>query len=124
VLADHRGGMFGDALADSSWADRRARVPWDIFADLMRRVLRPKATRRQRDAFWRGWRVVALDGTTFSVTNTPQVRGTLPKARTRRGRAAFAKLTTAVLLEVGLHNPLAVAIGRHGESEWALAHRL
>jgi hypothetical protein len=124
TLADHFGEMFGDALADSSWADRRARVPWDIFADLMRRVLRPKATRRQRDAFWRGWRVVALDGTTFSVTNTPQVRGTLPKARTRRGRAAFAKLTTAVLLEVGLHNPLAAAIGRHGESEWALAHRL
>jgi hypothetical protein len=46
------------------------------------------------------------------------------KARTRRGRAAFAKLTTAVLLEVGLHNPLAAAIGRDGESEWALAQRL
>ena len=28
------------------------------------------------------------------------------------------------LLEVGLHNPLAAAIGRHGESEWALAQRL
>ena len=43
---------------------------------------------------------------------------------TRRGRAAFAKMTTAVLLEVGLHNPLAAAIGRKGESEWALAQRL
>jgi hypothetical protein len=42
----------------------------------------------------------------------------------RRGRAAFAKITTAVLLELGLHNPLAAAIGRKGESEWALAQRL
>jgi hypothetical protein len=33
-------------------------------------------------------------------------------------------MTAAVLLEVGLHNPLAAAIGRHGESEWALAQRL
>src|SRR5438552_12538849 len=33
-------------------------------------------------------------------------------------------MTTAVLLEVGLHNPLAAAIGRKGESEWALAQRL
>src|SRR3989441_2986186 len=33
-------------------------------------------------------------------------------------------MTTAVLLEVGLHNPRAAAIGRHGESEWALAPRL
>lgn len=124
TLAEHSAELFADALADSSWADRRARLPWDIFADLMRRVLRPQAMRRHRDAFWRGWRLVALDGTTFSLTNTPQISATVEKARTRRGRAAFAKLTTAVLLEVGLHNPLAAAIGRQGESEWALAQRL
>jgi hypothetical protein len=124
TLAEHFADLFDDALADSSWADRRARVPWEIFAELMQRVLRPKATRRQPDAFWRGWRVLALDGTQFSLTNTPQVTRTVKKARTRRGRAAFAKMTTAVLLEVGLHNPLAAAIGRQGESEWALAQRL
>ena len=124
TLAEHFSSLFDDSLADSSWADRRARLPWDIFAELMRRVLRPKATRRQPDAFWRGWRLVALDGTQFSLTNTPQITATTTKARTRRGRAAFAKLTTAVLLELGLHNPLAAAIGRHGESEWALAQRL
>ena len=124
TLSDHFFELFGAPLADSSWADRRARLPWDIFAELMRRVLRPQATRRQQDAFWRGWRVVALDGTQFSLTNTPQITATTTKARTRRGRAAFAKIWTAVLLEVGLHNPLAAAIGRHGESEWALAQRL
>jgi hypothetical protein len=124
TLAEHAARLFDDTLVDSSWADRRARLPWEIFAELLRRMLRPRATRRQAAAFWRGWRVVALDGTQFSLTNTPQVVGATTKARTRRGRAAFAKLTTAVLLEVGLHNPLAAGIGRHGESEWALAHRL
>jgi hypothetical protein len=124
TLAEHFSWLFNDTLADSSWADRRARLPWDIFAELMRRVLRPRATRRQRDAFWRGWRLVALDGTQFSLTNTPQITATTVKARTRRGRAAFAKLSAAVLLELGLHNPLAAGIGRHGESEWALAQRL
>jgi hypothetical protein len=124
TLAEHAAQLFDDTLVDSSWADRRARLPWEIFAELLRRMLRPRATRRQADAFWRGWRVVALDGTQFSLTNTPQIAATTTKARTRRGRAAFAKLTTAVLLEVGLHNPLAAGIGRHGESEWALAQRL
>src|SRR4029077_4339445 len=39
-------------LADSSWSDRRLRLPWEIFAELMRRALRPRATARQhRDAF-------------------------------------------------------------------------
>jgi len=124
TLAEHFSHLFAASLADSSWADRRARLPWTIFAELLRRVLRPKATRRQRDAFWRGWRLVALDGTQFNLTNTPQITATRTKARTRRGRAAFATIWTAVLLEVGLHNPLAAAIGRDGESEWVLAQRL
>jgi len=125
TLADHLFQLFRTPLADSSWSDRRLRLPWEIFADLMRRALRPRATARQhRDAFWRGWRLVALDGTQFSLINTPQVTATFEKAATRRGRAAFAKMTTAVLLELGLHNPLAAAIGRRGESEWALAQRL
>jgi hypothetical protein len=125
TLAEHLFQLFRTPLADSSWSDRRRRLPWEIFAELMRRALRPRATPRQhREAFWRGWRLVALDGTQFSLINTPQVMATLEKARTRRGRAAFAKITTAVLLEVGLHNPLAAAVGRKGESEWALAQRL
>jgi hypothetical protein len=124
TLSEHFSQLFDEPLADSSWADRRARLPWEIFADLMQRVLRPQATRRQADAFWRGWRVIALDGTQFSLTNTPQILKTLPKARSRRGRAGFAKITTCVLLEIGVHNPLAAAIGRHGQSEWALAGNL
>jgi hypothetical protein len=125
TLAEHLFQLFRTPLANSSWSDRRLRLPWEIFAELMRRALRPRATARQhREAFWRGWRLVGLDGTQFSLINTPQVTATVEKARTRRGRAAFAKMTTAVLLEIGLHNPLAAAVGRRGESEWALAQRL
>jgi hypothetical protein len=100
TLAEHLFQLFREPLANSSWSDRRLRLPWEIVAELMRR---------------------ALDGTQFSLINTPQITDSFTKAVTRRGRAAFAKMTTAVLLEVGLHNPLAAAIGRKGESEWALA---
>ena len=124
TLAEHFFELFQEPLADSSWSDRRRRLPWDVFADLMRRALRPVATRRHREAFWRGWRLIALDGTQYSVTNTPQITATTTKAKSRRGRAAFAKLGVAVLLELGMHNPLAAAIARHGESELALARRL
>jgi hypothetical protein len=125
TLADHLFQLFREPLANSSWSDRRLRLPWEIFAELMRRALRPRATARQhREAFWRGWRLLAVDGTQFSLINTPQITATTTKARTRRGQAAFAKITTAVLLELGLHNPVAAAIGRNGESEWALAQRL
>ncbi len=80
TLAEHLFQLFREPLADSSWSDRRLRLPWEIFADLMRRALRPRAIARQhRDAFWRGWRVVALDGTQFSLINTPQITATLPE---------------------------------------------
>ena len=125
TLAEHVFELCQEPLANSAWSDRRIRLPWEIFADLMRRALRPIATRRtQPEAFWRGWRLTALDGTPYSVTNTPQVTATTTNAKTRRGRAAFATITVNVLLELGRHNPLAAGIGRQGESEWALARRL
>lgn len=125
TLAEHFAQLYEDTLTDSSLSERRARLPWAVFTELMRLGLRPLA-RAATDpaAFWRGWRLVALDGTQFSLTNTPQVKATVRKARTRRGRAAFAKITAGVLLELGLHNPLAAAIGRDGQSEWALALEL
>jgi len=124
TLADHFTELFGTDLADSSWSDRRQRLPWDIFADLMARVLRPRATRAHADAFWRGWRLLALDGTQFSLINTAQVHARQSKARSRRGDAAFAKLTAVVLLELGLRNPIAAAVGHVGESEWALGRQV
>jgi hypothetical protein len=77
TVAEHLFQLFRAPLADSSWSDRRLRLPWEIFAELMRRALRPQATPRQhREAFWRGWRLVALDGTQFSLLNTPQITAT------------------------------------------------
>jgi len=67
---------------------------------------------------------VAWDGTQFSLTNTPQVRAQLRKAKSRRHQAAWAKITAVVLLELGLHNPLAAAVGWRGESEYALTREL
>jgi len=126
TFAQHFTQLFEeDSLADSSLSERRTRLPWEVFTELMRLGLRTLAQAAAHpDAFWRGWRLVALDGTQFSLTNTPQIKATARKAKSRRGRAAFAKLTTGVLLELGLHNPLAAAIGRGGQSEWALALEL
>lgn len=125
TFAEHFAQLFEDSLAESSLSERRTRLPWEVFTELMRLGLRPLAEAlAQPEAFWRGWRLVALDGTQFSLTNTPQIKAATRKAKSRRGRAAFAKITTGVLLELGLHNPLAAAIGRGGQSEWALALEL
>ena len=122
TLAEHVEELLGVRRADSTLAERRAVLPWALFAELLQAGLRPLAKKKKHaQAFWRGWRLLAMDGTQFSVSNTPQLTGAFTKAASRRLRAAFAKLSAVVLLEVGLHNPLALALGRKGESEWALA---
>jgi hypothetical protein len=88
-------------------------------------ALRSTAHRRRHpEAFYRSWRLVAIDGTQYSLSNTPQTLGQLTKASSRRAKAAFAKMTACVLLEIGLHNPLAAAIGHSGQSEWQLSAQL
>ena len=125
TLAEHFAQLFDDPLCDSALSERRSRRPWAVWAEWMRRGLRAFAHKAAHpEAFWRGWRLVALDDTQCSLTNTPQIKATARKATTRRGRAAFATITTGVWLELGRHNPLAAALGRNGQSEWALALEL
>ncbi len=121
TFSEHLAVLLGVRRSDSSPPERRSVLPWALFAELIQASLRPRPQKgKHPQAFWRSWRLLAVDGTTFSVSNTPQLTGAFTEAASRRLRAAFAKLNAVVLLEVGLHNPLALAVGRHGESEWAL----
>jgi hypothetical protein len=48
----------------------------------------------------------------------------MTKASTRRFEAAFAKLEMCVLVELGLHNPLAAEVSIKSECEWTLTAKL
>jgi hypothetical protein len=125
TLAEHVKQLTGKAITDGALSQRRALLPPEMFDQLMGAALKPKAVPRQHpDAFYHGLRLCGIDGSTFSVTNTPQVKKRMRKAKSRRGRAAFPKVGVAVMVELGLHNPLAAAVGVQGESEMVLAKRV
>jgi hypothetical protein len=125
TLAAHVKRLTGIAVSDAALSQRRARLPWEVFEEILRWVLRPLAEpQKQPGAFYRGLRLVGLDGTMFSVFNTPWISQSLKKAVSRRAKAAFAKLRVCSLMELGVHNPLAVRIARAEESELKLAYRL
>ena len=125
TASEHMFQLLGRKLSDSSISGRRSVLPWALWEHWLRDASRATAhSRRHPEAFYQGWRLVAIDGTQFSVSNTPQTKGELIKASSRRAKAAFAKMTACVLLEVGLHNPLAAAIGHSGQSEWQLSVQL
>lgn len=123
-LIEHLTLLSGIKLSGSSASERRQALPWEVFARILEVALSPLATLSQHpEAFYHGLRLVAIDGTQFSLVNSPQILQVCTKAAARRLRAAFAKLNAVVMLEVGLHHPLAAAIDPT-QSEWALALKL
>src|ERR1039458_8790188 len=75
-----------------------------VFEAIVRAALRPLATLPEHPlAFYRGWRLVAIDGSQTSVSNTPQLRRLLSKAASRRFQAAFAKVPLRRLVRLGTH---------------------
>ncbi len=125
TLAQHVKQLTGKPITDGALAQRRALLPPAVFDQLMSAALKPKAVPEQHpDAFYHGLRLCGVDGSLFSVTNTPQVKRQMRKARSRRGRAAFPKVGVAVMVELGLHNPLAAALGANGQSEMVLAKQV
>src|SRR5208283_1039221 len=74
TAAEHMFQLLGRGLTDSAIAERRTVLPWAMWERWLRDALRCRAHRRQHpEAFYRAWRLVAFDGTQFSVTNTPQL---------------------------------------------------
>ena len=117
--------LHQEKLSPSSMSERRANLPFKVFQTILGSALRPKAQEETHpEAFYKSWRLVGIDGTQFSVSNTPLILTNLTKAASRRMKAAFAKVGAAVLVELGVHNPLAVEIGQKEESEMVLSKRL
>jgi len=123
--AAHALDVSGVAISDSAISQRLQGLDPRLFSTILARVLQPLAhPRRHPEAFYKHGRLIGIDGSQFSVPNGPGVAEALPKARTRRGKAAFSKMGLCAFYELGIHNPIAVAIAERGESEGALASSL
>lgn len=122
-FGEHLFWLLGIEMAESTLSERRQALPFEVFQELLKRLLRP-IVGGSAQAFYGQWRLVAVDGVSFSLPNTPQVNETCRKGGNQKGKAAFAKLQCSALVELVMHNPLAACLGRKGESEWKLAQGL
>ena len=114
--------FFGVDISDAGLCLRRKKMGVDIFATVTAAALRPLAVRQiHHGSFFKGLRLLGIDGTTWSVINTPANNARVPRASTRRGLAAFGKAGLVALVELGTHGPLAANIGLDGQGELALA---
>jgi hypothetical protein len=89
-------------------------------------VARPVGSEATRGAFYRGLRLMSIDGTTLDVADTPQNAEAFgrPGSSRRVGGGAFPQLRVVALSETGTHTICDVALGPCASAENALADEL
>jgi hypothetical protein len=109
-------------MSESALSERRQSLGTEPWKEALKVALRPLADPTLHPhAFYKGFRLVGVDGTTMNVANTPPMKNRKAKTKSRRGSAAFHRIGCAALVELGTHSPLALRIGEKDESESALA---
>ena len=117
--------LTAQRISDSALSQRRDNIPWTVFEKIMEGALSAKADRAKHpSAFYHGRLLLGIDGSQFSLSNTPRNKKSFIKAASRRMKAAFGKMGVSVLTELGLHNPVAATVGTPGMSEQALSRPL
>lgn len=110
-------------MAKSSISEARSRVGFEPFREVFHTVAKPLAASNSGYAFFKGLRIVALDGSLFDVPDTAenQVFG---RATGPHGPGAFPQARLVSFVECGTHAMFAAEVGGYKDSEQALARRL
>jgi hypothetical protein len=107
-------------------AKARARLGPEPLRALFGTVVRPLATEATRGAWYRGLRLVAIDGATLDVPDTAENEARFGRAGSGRGdgRGGFPQVRLVGLGECGTHAVFAVAMDSYATAEKTLAGRL
>jgi hypothetical protein len=88
---------------DSAITYRRYQLGARPLVALFRRVCRPMTTPETLGAFLFGLRLMAIDGTTEDVADTPENTAVFGRHRSDRGQSAFPQVQGVYLVECGSH---------------------
>lgn len=102
----------------------RARLGPQVLAMLFDRVCVPVARPGTAGAFYRSWRVVAVDGTTLDAPDEAGNTTRFGKPSAGASKGAFPQVRVVAAAECGTHAVFAAAMDGVGISEQALLRRL
>ncbi len=119
------GGQAGAFEASkSAISQARTRLGSDVMKQLADRVLRPLARADAPGAWYRAWRVMALDGSCMDVADEKGNAEHFGYPGASRGQSAFPQARVLALVECGTHAVVAASIAPYGHSEVAMAGEL
>jgi hypothetical protein len=108
----------------SALIQARVRLGWEVMERLFRALAVPLARAGTQGCFWRGLRVMAIDGTTMEVANTPANEAAFGgPSTTGRQRAGNPQIRVATLAECGTHGVVDAGMGPYKADELSLMSR-
>jgi Insertion element 4 transposase N-terminal len=108
----------------SAVTQARQRLGAEPLRELFHRAAVPVADLGTTGAWLRGWRLMAIDGTTFDVPDTEANVAAFGRMGSGPKESAFPKLQVVSLSECGTHAQVAAAMGSCRTGERELAARL
>jgi hypothetical protein len=106
----------------SGISQARSRLGEAPLRRLYAELVQPVATRATKGAWYRGRRLVSLDGSCLDVADTEANRAAFGGPKASRGESAFPQLRFVALVENGTHVLFGAQLGRYAEGETTLAH--
>lgn len=108
----------------SGISQARKRLGLEPMKRLHDELVKPIATKKTKGAWYRGWRLVSIDGTVFDVADTEENAAYFKKPGASRGSAAFPQVRLVALVENGTHALFGSRFGVVGTAESTLAHEV
>jgi hypothetical protein len=105
----------------SGISQARTRLGWEPLRQLHDAVVKPIAVSASRGAWYRGWRLVSLDGSTLDVADEPANDDAFGRPGSSRGTSAYPQIRFVSLVENGTHVLFASQMAGYGTGEITLA---
>ena len=109
---------------DSGISQARRRIGTEPLKRLHEMFVKPIAQSATKGAWYRGWRLVSLDGSTQDVTDTEANATAFGRPPSSRGASAFPQLRFVSLVENGTHVLFGTKYGPYRTAEDALAREV
>jgi hypothetical protein len=109
-----------------SIGNARRRLGSEPVETVVRAVLRPRADKETHGAWFRQWRLTAVDGTTFTVPDTAENDREFGRPGSGRGegKTAYPQIQAACLIELGTHAVFDARLDGYAASESMLIEEM
>ncbi len=108
----------------SGISQARSRVGWEPMKSVFDSCAKPLAKPNSRGCFYRGKRLVAVDGTMFNVEDCPENLEAFGRLRNQIKDGPYPQVRAVGLLECGTHAVFGLAIGKAHTSELELVEEV